>query len=195
MHLVERFTVVGELAASDVVAAAKIRLQEPVRIRERGPRSGYDIRFTALQNAFGELELQTDAKGQQVDMDYDALGRVSTRTDVAEAITTTWTWDIAVGAGAGRFDCAQSRSGWRRAKEPSLRHGRLELRPASLPAPPRGHRQILDTADAAASRLTRELAFTTKCSDRRCTIDLADIVNTSADITMLDGDIIYEATS
>ena len=48
--------------------------------------------WTYVPNAFGELTSQTDAKNQITTFTYDRLSRPKTRTDVAPAGTTNWTW-------------------------------------------------------------------------------------------------------
>ncbi|HEX7047615.1 MAG TPA: FG-GAP-like repeat-containing protein, partial [Gammaproteobacteria bacterium] len=48
-------------------------------------------------NAFGELVMQTDAKGQVTSLDYDALGRLTNRDEAAGAVT--WRYDDPNGDG------------------------------------------------------------------------------------------------
>jgi len=50
--------------------------------------------WTYQYNTFGELVGQTDAKGQTVTMGYDALGRMTSRTEPEGS--TTWTYDTAI---------------------------------------------------------------------------------------------------
>jgi RHS repeat-associated protein len=49
--------------------------------------------WTYTYNAFGQLISQKDAKAQAVTMAYDALGRMTTRTELEG--TSTWTYDTA----------------------------------------------------------------------------------------------------
>jgi RHS repeat-associated protein len=50
---------------------------------------------------FGELETQTDAMGKTVTMAYDALGRMTSRTD--DSGEAQWVYDKAPGAGIGKL--------------------------------------------------------------------------------------------
>jgi RHS repeat-associated protein len=62
--------------------------------------------WTYQYNAFGELIEQTDAEGQVTHIDYDALGRMTTRTDLygtTNAAESNWVYDIAPGAGIGKL--------------------------------------------------------------------------------------------
>ncbi|MBI2778711.1 MAG: VCBS repeat-containing protein, partial [Gammaproteobacteria bacterium] len=62
-------------------------------------------------NTFGDIVKQTDAKGQVVTMDYDALGRMTKRTE-AEGISQ-WTWDTAA-QGRGKLAQATGPGGYKR---------------------------------------------------------------------------------
>ncbi|MFS8066644.1 MAG: RHS repeat domain-containing protein, partial [Byssovorax sp.] len=51
----------------------------------------------SVHDGFGELVASTDALGRSVTLEYDALGRTTTRLDQdgAQSLTTTWSWDEA----------------------------------------------------------------------------------------------------
>lgn len=55
-------------------------------------------------NAFGELVVQRDAKGQRSEMQYDKLGRMTSRTDYVGSTaqsTTSWVFDTAARGSSG----------------------------------------------------------------------------------------------
>ncbi|MBW3568393.1 MAG: hypothetical protein KY410_10640, partial [Proteobacteria bacterium] len=62
--------------------------------------------WTYDYTGFGELQWQIDAVGNRVDMVYDKLGRMVSRTDTPDAgavKTTAWVYDNAYGAGVGKL--------------------------------------------------------------------------------------------
>jgi len=62
--------------------------------------------WTYDYTGFGELEWQQDAAGNRVEMVYDKLGRMRARDDIPAGGTaqrTTWTYDVAYGAGTGKL--------------------------------------------------------------------------------------------
>ena len=54
-----------------------------------------------VEDGFGDLVGQTDAKTQTMTMTYDALGRMLTKTDSTG--TAQWVWDTAPGGGIGKL--------------------------------------------------------------------------------------------
>jgi RHS repeat-associated protein len=73
------------------------------KIRSVDPDMG-DWRYQ--YNGFGDLIGQTDAKGQTTFMTYDVLGRKTSKSDAAG--TSTWIYDVAPGAGAGKLAAVAS---------------------------------------------------------------------------------------
>ena len=110
-------------------------------------------------NALGEVVSQTDAKGQTTTFDYDALGRLTSRTE--PGATSTWTW----GGSAAAHNIGRLQAGGGMGYSESYTYdtlGRLSNRTINSDATYQFDVSCLSEASDRATACSRSLGRTTR---------------------------------